>query len=188
MVTDHELIIHNSVMHGTQCYVWPISPKHSLQLPIPALMNLAINTWTRLQTLLLSENTWTRLQTLLISEKKYSLTRKYSSVSQNFVPLIISLMNIILYSYSLCKAESPVTVAAPAVTTSFLLRCFISWTLTANMRFTAENIPRRMKRLTLILVLKWISQPITGILRIETADSHWKYKLQLHLQTVCHFW
>jgi len=79
------------------------------QVPIPALMNLAINTWTR-------------LQTLLLSEKKYYLTLKYSSVRQNFVPLIIVLTNIIVYRYSLCKAESPVTVAAPAVTTSFFTR------------------------------------------------------------------
>ena len=79
------------------------------QVPIPALMNLAINTWTR-------------LQTLLLSEKKYYLTLKYSSVRQSFVPFLILLTNMILYSYSLCKAESPVTVAAPAVTTSCFTR------------------------------------------------------------------
>ena len=79
------------------------------QVPIPALRNLAINTWTR-------------LQTLLLSEKKYYLTLKYSSVRQSFVPFLILLTNMILYSYSLCKAESPVTVAAPAVTTSCFTR------------------------------------------------------------------
>ena len=40
------------------------------------------------------------------------------------MPFLILLKNIILsiYSYSLCKAESPVTVAAPAVTTSLFTK------------------------------------------------------------------
>ena len=71
------------------------------------------------------------------------------------MPFLILLKNIILsiYSYSLCKAESPVTVAAPAVTTSLFNKMLYLLDINANMRFTAENTPRRMKRLTLILGL-----------------------------------